>query len=272
MSGTELGPVMINIGDFARFAGVSVRMLRHYDETGLLVPAQVDPFTGYRRYRLDQLPVLHTLVALKELGFTLAQVSVLMSGRMEPEQLRRLYDDRAAALAERIATDRQRLVEVRRRIRLLEGEPTMGLEFVEKELPALTVCGLTDHVPEQSDIGPRVGPMFGAVDQAFAAAGRTPAAPGYAWYSDTGDGLDIVVGHVLDTPVPGTTEFTLPAEPRAVTAVYRGDMAGIGAAWQELGAHVQRLELDFAGPCREIYLQFEGPQSEWVTELQQPVR
>lgn len=41
---------MLKIGDFARLGQVSVRMLRNYDELGLLVPAHVDPWTNYRSY------------------------------------------------------------------------------------------------------------------------------------------------------------------------------------------------------------------------------
>jgi DNA-binding transcriptional MerR regulator len=41
---------MLNIGKFARLAQVSPRMLRHYDEIGLLRPDRVDPANGYRRY------------------------------------------------------------------------------------------------------------------------------------------------------------------------------------------------------------------------------
>ena len=44
---------VISIGDFARLGQVSVRMLRHYDSIGLLVPAGVDPSSGYRRYAAD---------------------------------------------------------------------------------------------------------------------------------------------------------------------------------------------------------------------------
>jgi len=46
---------LLSIGRFARLSGLSVGALRHYDETGLLAPAEVDRFTGYRRYRRDQL-------------------------------------------------------------------------------------------------------------------------------------------------------------------------------------------------------------------------
>ena len=55
---------MVNIGEFARYAGVSVRMLRHYDRLGLLQPVRVDPATGYRQYSATQLPRLNRLLAL----------------------------------------------------------------------------------------------------------------------------------------------------------------------------------------------------------------
>lgn len=44
---------MLNIGGFSLVTGLSITALRHYDEVGLLTPAQVDPTTGYRRYRED---------------------------------------------------------------------------------------------------------------------------------------------------------------------------------------------------------------------------
>ncbi|MEJ2047981.1 MAG: MerR family DNA-binding transcriptional regulator, partial [Dehalococcoidia bacterium] len=47
---------MLKIGDFSRLSRVTVKALRYYDEIGLLKPVEVDRFTGYRYYSLDQLP------------------------------------------------------------------------------------------------------------------------------------------------------------------------------------------------------------------------
>ena len=47
---------MLKIGEFSKLSHVSVRMLRHYDEIGLLHPQRVDPITGYRLYGEEQLP------------------------------------------------------------------------------------------------------------------------------------------------------------------------------------------------------------------------
>ena len=70
---------MLKIGDFSHLSHVSVRMLRHYDELGLLKPVQVDRFTGYRYYSIEQLPRLNRILALKDLGFSLDQITQLLA-------------------------------------------------------------------------------------------------------------------------------------------------------------------------------------------------
>ena len=65
---------MLKTGEFSKLSGVSVRMLRHYDEIGLLKPAETDRFTDYRYYREDQLPKVCRITALKDMGFSLADI------------------------------------------------------------------------------------------------------------------------------------------------------------------------------------------------------
>jgi DNA-binding transcriptional MerR regulator len=64
------GKIMFKIGDFSRLSQVSVNTLRHYDELGLLKPMQVDRFTGYRYYSIEQLPQLQRS-SFERLGFSL---------------------------------------------------------------------------------------------------------------------------------------------------------------------------------------------------------
>ena len=91
---------MLKIGEFSKLSRISVRMLRHYDEIGLLNPAQTDRFTDYRYYREDQLPVASRITALKEMGFRLAEVRELLA----------LWDDREA-LERSLSAQRLRLRE-----------------------------------------------------------------------------------------------------------------------------------------------------------------
>ena len=56
---------MFKIGEFSKLTQVSIRMLRYYDETGLLTPAKTDPWTGYRMYSAEQIPVLNRIIYLR---------------------------------------------------------------------------------------------------------------------------------------------------------------------------------------------------------------
>jgi DNA-binding transcriptional MerR regulator len=62
------------VGEFADLGGVSRKTLRFYDEIGLLRPASVDPRTQYRRYVPEQLKDLASILALKSLGVSLAEI------------------------------------------------------------------------------------------------------------------------------------------------------------------------------------------------------
>src|SRR5215471_5373295 len=92
---------MFSIGEFAHLGGVSVRTLRHYDEIGLLRPADVDPGTGYRAYSADQLGQLNRIVALKDLGLSLAQVRRLIAG-ITLEELQGMLTLRRAQLEQEL--------------------------------------------------------------------------------------------------------------------------------------------------------------------------
>ena len=65
---------MLKIGEFSKLSRVSVRMLRHYDDIGLLTPAYIDRFTDYRYYSESQLPTVCRITALKDMGFRLADI------------------------------------------------------------------------------------------------------------------------------------------------------------------------------------------------------
>ncbi len=67
------------IGEFAALAGIPAKTLRFYDETGLLQPAAIDARTRYRYYHSQQLHVLASIRALKELGLSLSEIRTAMA-------------------------------------------------------------------------------------------------------------------------------------------------------------------------------------------------
>ncbi|GAB3587261.1 MerR family transcriptional regulator [Calidifontibacter terrae] len=243
-------------------------MLRHYDQLGLVPAARVDKHSGYRFYEPEQLPRVHALLGLKDLGFTLEQIKPMLAGQIDSRRFHDLLDERRAALRDQIDADRRRLDEVERRLRLMDGSTTM--EFTEKSLPELSLSQRTAVVADQSEIGPVIGPMFQELVSAQLRAGDHPMHPAYAWYS--GEGSQLRFGAGFATRIDGAEQGHLDPVERAVTMTYVGAMEGIGVAWAELGSYVAAQQLRPFGPCREVYLNTEGPEAGWVTELQQPVR
>ena len=65
---------MFRIGGFSKLTRVSVRMLRYYDEAGLLKPAAIDRFTGYRMYTTDQIPALQKICLLRDMDFNVTEI------------------------------------------------------------------------------------------------------------------------------------------------------------------------------------------------------
>ena len=96
----------LSIGRFARLAGLTVGALRHYHRHGLLLPADVDAVTGYRRYRADQLDDARLIARLRELNLGLPEVRSMLAS--DPvERRRQLGTHRARLMAQLARTQRQ---------------------------------------------------------------------------------------------------------------------------------------------------------------------
>jgi DNA-binding transcriptional MerR regulator len=93
---------MFKISEFSRFTRVSVKMLRHYDQIGLLRPARIDPVNSYRYYSAEQLPRLNRIIALKDLGFSLDEIDRLLDDRSHEDKIQRLFHVRQLSDASRI--------------------------------------------------------------------------------------------------------------------------------------------------------------------------
>lgn len=78
----------MNIGKAARQAGLSTKMVRHYEAIGLL-PDVPRTAAGYRYYREPQIHALRFIRRARDLGFTMAQIRTLLS----------LWQDRSRASA-----------------------------------------------------------------------------------------------------------------------------------------------------------------------------
>ena len=81
---------MFKIGEFSKLTQVSIRMLRYYDEAGLLKPASTDPWTGYRMYSADQIPTLNKIIYLRDSGFQISEIAAALAAENETSLLEQL--------------------------------------------------------------------------------------------------------------------------------------------------------------------------------------
>ena len=129
---------MLKIGEFSQLSQVTVKTLHHYDEMGLLKPAHIDPFTNYRYYTVEQLPRIHRIMALKELGLSLEQIGLMLNKELPAEQIRGMLHLQQAQVQQQVREAQQQLALIEFRLRLLEAETDFpDLDVVVKPLEPL---------------------------------------------------------------------------------------------------------------------------------------
>ncbi|HEX6197411.1 MAG TPA: MerR family transcriptional regulator [Jiangellaceae bacterium] len=271
---------MFSIGEFARHGQVSVRMLRHYDAIGLLQPERVDDWTGYRWYTADQLPRLNRIVALKDLGFRLEQIRTMLDDKVSVAELRTMLTLRHTELETEIEQRRAGLAQIEARLQIIEREGAMPTDEVQiKQVPAVRVAELTATATsfEPDAIGPVISPLFDELCAQLDRAGIKPTGPSIAYYEDAADGG--IVAHAafpVADDVTATGDFTiveLPEIDQAATLIHRGPMDDVMPSVQAIAQWLDAHGYKSAGYNRELYLNYGmGDPSEWVTELQEPIK
>jgi DNA-binding transcriptional MerR regulator len=271
---------MLNIGEFARLGQVSARMLRHYDELGLLTPERVDLTSGYRFYSVHQLGRLHRIVALRDIGFGLEQIRQILTQDISVEELRGMLRLRRAQIEQAVGEEQDRLRRVEAHLRAMEWSEIMELQdVVIKKTEPIRVAQASAGGLTHADIGRAFGRLMPEVIAHLEAAGAKPGIS-VAVYEDDGGTApegDIVLhaGFAIgDQDVPGGETVRVVSLPaiEVAAAVYRGGNDGIMAAWEALVRWIDDSGYRLTGDCRELYHEWhDDDQSGNVMELQQPI-
>lgn len=69
---------LFSIGELSKYQNISKQTLIFYDKIGLFRPAYVDPKNGYRYYSSKQIDYLDTILIMKKIGFSLAEIREYM--------------------------------------------------------------------------------------------------------------------------------------------------------------------------------------------------
>ena len=269
---------MLGIGQFAQLAKVSVRTLRYYGDHGLLMPAHVDPDSGYRSYEASQLADLNRILVMKDLGLSLDEIHSFVAHDISVAELISLAKERQVEAQEQIELEQQRLHRVAIRIDYLSKleENTMTITssaIVIKELDPMRLATASEIVPGfDANLADVFGRLYPLIFSELARLGVHTALPTVALYEEHPDGIEVIAA----AQIPADSEFTsellerrdLPKVERAATFVHTGDMITVGASHEALLEWVVAADEAPLGYTREVYLECDGPQETWVTELQ----
>ncbi len=271
---------MLTIGAFARLGQVSPRMLRHYDELGLLVPQHVDAGSGYRRYGVHQLGTLHRIVALRDVGFGLEQIRKVIVDDVSVEELKGMLRLRHAQIESAVGEEKERLRRVEAHLRALEWSDTVELQdIVIKRTQPVRVAQASAGGLTHADIAAAFGRLLPRVVAHLEATGAKPGISVGIYEDDGGTAAEgELVLHagfdVGDQDVPdgdGVEVVDLPVV-EVAAAVYRGGADGIMAAWEALVRWIDTSGYQLVGNCRELYHEWDDDNpSRNVMELQQPI-
>ena len=267
---------MLKIGEFSRLSRISVRMLRHYDEIGLLAPDTVDPETGYRYYSEEQLAAASRITALREMDFSLAAIGeMLRSG--ERETVDSFYCERLRTLTEQLQAIHQRiaLVESARK-RLRKDEKAMEYQ-VNLKIPERYAACVRMTLPRYDAEGMLWSTLMSETARMNLVA-DDPCLCCAVFHDGEYKEEDVdvevqktVKGHYEDTE---HVRFkTLPAV-QVASVVHKGSYSTLGAAQAALAAWVRDNGYAYAAPSFSIYHvsphETRDPDA-FVTELCTPV-
>jgi DNA-binding transcriptional MerR regulator len=277
---------MFKIGEFSRLSRVSVRMLRHYDQLGLLKPLQTDSFTNYRYYSAEQLPRLNRILALRDLGFSLEQIAGLLDEDLPSEQLLGMLKLKRAEIEQQMQAEQLRLARLEARIRQMsEQSDRASYDVILRGVGTQLVATFRELVPDDE----RIQYMFNEVERYVAEHDQARAdKPPFTIYHDAEyreKDIDAEVVIPLKFPFPGTDTIhvhKLPGIPSAACVVHTGSYATLYQAYNALLRWIETNNYRIAGPIREVYLRygadglgFELPptylaadSNQYVTELQ----
>jgi DNA-binding transcriptional MerR regulator len=273
---------MFKIGEFSTLARVSIHLLRHYDGIGLFEPAHVDPSNGYRYYAVEQLADLNRILALRDLGFSLAEIERLIADDITLQQIQRLLEQRRAQIEGQIEQEQRRLRRVASRLKHLE---TKGMarrhEPVEKSLPAQPYLSLRQPLPYFRQAGQILRQVSQAVLEQQVPGLSHPMAIFHDPFFRTRK-TDFEFGFLLkeelqmDIAIGGGKSLVVrqaSAVPMALTCLHRGPWPELQLGFAALAGYLSKNSLRLAGRPRELYLNFVPPEQdeELVVEIQLPV-
>jgi len=267
----------LKIGEFSKLMQITVKTLRHYETLGLLLPDEVDEWTGYRYYRIEQMQRLNDIRRLKDLGFSLEEIKDLYEDESHRPSLE-LLDTKIRNCEMELKRLMQRHEQLRAMVDSQKNILTME-KFTIQSLPAIMVASHRQIIPNYPAIGDMCCNVIGPEMQRL---GCKCAPTDYSFtiehnkeYSPTD--IDIEYCEEVSEEFKGSGIVqckTLEAVPTAICMKHYGPYDRFYESYTELFKYIDENGYKIVGQPRCCYIDGiwnqEDPEK-WLSIIQVPV-
>lgn len=268
---------MYSIGMFSKINKVTTKTLRHYDEMGLLKPEFVDKFSGYRYYTSNQLPIMHKILTLKEMGLSLTEIKEVL---LDPSTAELYLKLKEREITQTIRDEQLKLLKIQNYSNILKGDLKFMYTPIIKELPEVIAATMRQTVNSYDDffhLCPNV------MAKEMERAGCVCAVPEYCFniYHDgeyKESNIDVEICEAVtemkeDTPL---VKFKKIAKvDTAVCVLHKGPYETLRDAYIFIFGWIKDNEYEVIDCPRESYIDGiwnKDSKEDWLTEVQVPIK
>lgn len=257
--------MMLKIGDFSRIAGVSVRLLRYYEELGLFNPAYIDSVSGYRYYESAQIINLNKILALKDLGLTLQEIKLYIDEEISRDELAGMLKLKKSQVYQSIEDELLRLRRIEYRLKQLEEQEMPSTkDVIIKPIVAQQYLSIRDHALPINDFSKLLGNLMMALSSTTQKPSGTIT---ILEHSQTfpDETFDLEIGFALPLDKSQTNQSLaldnhhalspreLPAINQMATLLHIGPWGSGMQAYHALGRWIEAHGFEICGATREVY-------------------
>lgn len=270
---TNVAVKLYKIGLFSQMNRLTVKTLRYYDDIDLLKPEYVDEVNGYRYYTSAQLPTLHKILSLRDMGLSILEVKDVLNGLSEENVLLKKKSHLLKDMAE-----------LNRKLACIEGYLSgdcldSHYRMVMKSLPEVTVASMRVHLSSYEDLFYKMPEMGHEMEK----CGCECALPEYCYTTYFDDGykeydVDADICEAVTELKEGTdkVKFKVVAEVElAACTLHLGPYYRLPQAYSAIVKFIEESGYEIIGHIRESYIDGiwnKDTDEEWLTEIQIPVR
>lgn len=272
---------MFKIGEFSKLTQVSIRMLRYYDEMGLLKPAEIDKFTGYRMYSAEQISTLQKIVLLRDSKFKIAEIKEILLKEKSINIIDEL-EKQKDKIKKEIQLEQERLRKIDNAINEIKSDNLKvhcNINF--KKVNKMRILSLRDRIPTYFHEGILWDRLFKFIEENNVYI-KNDIYNNVALYHDVDhkdSDVDVEVGVLVETLGKDRDGFTyrdVEAVDKVAYAMIYGPYENLSKGYEMLAYYLEKHnEVMAEKPSRQIshvgICDTDNPE-EYLTEIQIPLK